>query len=233
MSINSIIIYFETKFQQKKHTTMKKVSVLTLAFILTASFTVFAQGGRKDVDVKGDFTSIGIGIPAQVYLMKGPAKVEAEGPEKALSEIKYEVEKGELRINNKNRNGWNKNFKGVILYITMPEVKGISIAGSCDVMGKDAFENQGDLEISIAGSGELKLAGSGKNIKISIAGSGDVDLSAFNGNKCSVDIAGSGDAKVGEMESLDVSIAGSGDVRYKGSPKVNSSIAGSGYVEKM
>ncbi len=212
---------------------MKKMSVLTLAFMLAASFTLFAQGGRKTVEVSGDFTSIGIGIPAQVYLMKGPAKVEVEGPESALSEIKYEVEKGSLEVKSKNRNGWKNGIKGVTLYITMPEVRGISLAGSGDIIGKDAFENQGDIDISIAGSGNVVLAGSGKSVRVSIAGSGDADLSGFNGGKCKVDIAGSGNARVGEVETLDVSIAGSGDVRYKGSSKVNSSIAGSGKVEKM
>ncbi|MCB0571051.1 MAG: DUF2807 domain-containing protein [Phaeodactylibacter sp.] len=213
---------------------MKRMTILTLAILMLAGISAYAQGGaKKSVAVDGDFTSIGIGIPAQVFLMKGACKVEVEGPESALSEIKYEVEKGNLKVNSKNKNSWKNGIKGVTLYITMPEIKGISLAGSGDITTKDAFEHQGDIDISIAGSGDIKLMGSGKNIKVSIAGSGNADLADFNGGTCSVDIAGSGDTKVGEMEALNVSIAGSGDVRYKSCSKVSSSIAGSGKVAKL
>jgi hypothetical protein len=212
---------------------MKKMSFLLLALALLNFACVAQSSSKKSVPVKGDFTSIGLSISAKVYLMQGENKVEAEGPDSQLDEIEYVVKNGNLQIKHKNKTMRSRNTKGVILYITMPQVEGISIAGSGDIIGKNNFVSQKNLDISIAGSGNIQLEGSGKNISVSLSGSGDVDLSGFNGQDCSVDISGSGSTMVGTVKNLSVSIAGSGKVKYRSADKVSSSVAGSGRVETM
>ncbi len=93
----------------------------------------------------------------------------------------------------------------------------------------------GKVSASIAGSGNLMLAGgtSGSVEKFSIAGSGKIDALGFNASVANVEIAGSGDCRVNASEKLNVSIAGSGDVYYKGKPMVNSESAGSGKVSSL
>ncbi|MCB9286325.1 MAG: DUF2807 domain-containing protein [Lewinellaceae bacterium] len=210
---------------------MKKWPIMMLALSLLVSATLFAQGSRKTIET-GEFTSIGLGLPVTVHVMKGPNKVEVEGPASAVEKMKFENEKGSLNIEREEKmKSWKGN--GVTVYVTMPNISGLAIGGSGSIIVKDEFNELGDLNLSIGGSGDIEIAGKAKNVKVSIAGSGDVKASGLSGNKCEVSIAGSGDAKVGEMKALEVSIAGSGDVGYKGEPKVSKSIVGSGGVKKM
>jgi len=211
---------------------MKKWPILMLALSLLATAALFAQeSNRKAIETDG-FNAIGLGLPVTVYVTKGAHKVEVEGPADAVDKMKFEMKKGSLNIDHdENLRNWKGT--GVTVYISMPNISGLAIGGSGDIVVKDEFNEMGDLGLSIGGSGNIELAGKAKNVKVSIAGSGNVDASGLSGNKCDVSIAGSGNAKVGEMQALEVSIAGSGDVGYKGEPKLTKSIAGSGDVKKM
>ena len=211
---------------------MKKWPIMMLALSLVASATLFAQGSEKKTIKTDEFTSIGLGLSATVYVMKGDHKVEVEGPASAVDKMKFETKSGSLNIEREdNLRNWKGN--GVIVYVTMPNITGLAIGGSGDIIVKDDFTTMGDLDLSIGGSGSIKMSGRAKNVSVSIAGSGDVDATGLSGNNCEVSIAGSGEAKVGEMQALEVSIAGSGDVGYKGEPKPTKSIVGSGDVKKM
>ena len=210
---------------------MKKWPIVMLAFSLLASATIFAQGSKKTIET-GEFTAIGLGLPVTVYVTKGAHKVEVEGPAEAISKMEIKVKGKSLNIEHEeNLRNWKGN--GVTVYVAMPNISGLAIGGSGSIIVKDEFNEMGDLDLSIGGSGDIEVAGKAKNVNVSIAGSGDIKASALSGNKCDVSIAGSGDAKVGEMKALEVSIAGSGDVGYKGNPKLTKSIVGSGGVKKM
>ena len=127
-----------------------------------------------------------------------------------------------------------KRHDGIDVYITLPMIDELSVAGAGSIIGETDFTNVDDLEVSIAGSGDITLNGSGEDLEVSVAGSGDIDLAGFKVDDCEVSIAGSGDCEVNVSGSLEVNIAGSGDVKYKGDPdKVKSSIAGSGDVRSF
>lgn len=87
----------------------------------------------------------------------------------------------------------------------------LSLAGSGSATIAEA---NGDVDISIAGSGETAIRrGRAPNLEISIAGSGDVDFGGTAGD-VSVSIAGSGDVRVAEATgSVSRSVIGSGDIR--------------------
>lgn len=176
------------------------------------------------------FEGIGLGVPGKVYVYKGSQKVVIEAQKNIIDNIKRNVSGGswDIEFDKKVRD-----FKDITIYITLPAVDELAVAGSGEIIGKDAFQGLGDLEMSIGGSGKIEFAGSAKDVEISIAGSGDVDASELSTQSCEVSIAGSGDCSVGVDEKLDVSIAGSGDVRYSGNPRVSSSIAGSGSVKSF
>jgi hypothetical protein len=72
----------------------------------------------------------------------------------------------------------------------------------------------GDTDISIGGSGEVAIRrGRIPNLDVSIAGSGDVDFGGTAGD-VSVSIAGSGDIRIAEATgSISRSVVGSGDIR--------------------
>lgn len=181
-----------------------------------------------------EFTGIGLSISAEVHLKQGPKqKVTIKAQKNIIDVLNKEIRGGNWKIGLE-KNASLKNHDGIDIYITIPAFEKLSIAGSGSITGEGKFNNADDLEISIAGSGDVRLDGAGKDLAVSIAGSGDVDLANFEVENCEVSIAGSGDCEVNVIGQLKVSIAGSGDVKYKGKPaKVQSKVAGSGDVRSF
>lgn len=227
---------------------MRKYSVFfnVLFLSLMVSFTADAQWNKWGNGVSGegkkvtktldidDFTGIGVSIGAEVHLRQGnKQKVEIKAQQNIIDLIDREVRGGKWKV--RLEKGINlKRHDGIDVYITLPMIDELSVAGAGSIVGETDFKNIDDLEVSIAGSGEVMLNGSGEDLEISIAGSGDVELAGFKVDDCEVSIAGSGDCEINVTGSLQVSIAGSGDVKYKGNPdKVKSSIAGSGDVRSF
>ena len=156
--------------------------------------------------------------------------VEIEAQQNIIDNLDLEVENGSWNIKGKKR---IKDYKAVVIHITMPTVKALSIGGAGKFIGKSDFKNLEELKVSIGGSGEVSLAGSATTTSISIAGSGKVDVRQLGTSSSKVSIAGSGDAFVDVKDKLTVSIAGSGSVFYNGKPSVKTSVAGSGKVESL
>lgn len=102
----------------------------------------------------------------------------------------------------------------------------VSLAGSGDIRAGTS----GSLEVSLAGSGSV-MAAATRDLDVSIAGSGDVTTAAVSG-PVDVSIAGSGSVTVnGDAGAVSVSTMGSGDVNVRGTAaSVDASIAGSGDV---
>lgn len=185
---------------------------------------------KKKLDL-AQFHSIGLGIKATIYLTQGAQQsVEIEAQQNIIDNLKLDVENGSWSIEGKKR---IKDYKDVVLHITIPTVKALAIGGTGKIVGKNEFNKLEELKISIGGSGEISLAGSARSTHISIAGSGKVDVRQLNSGSSKVSIAGSGDAYVEVKDQLNVSIAGSGNVYYSGKPSVKTSVAGSGKVETL
>jgi hypothetical protein len=195
--------------------------------------TITGQGPKVKKELKlSSFQSIGLGVKGTVYLTKGPQKVTIEGQENIIDELEKDVENGSWNIGFGNYKKV-RNYDELTIYISLPTVEKLSIGGSGAIIAKDAFEDLGELGLSIGGSGTIEFKGSADSAKISIAGSGDVRASELRAGSCKVSIAGSGDAAVEVNGELNVSIAGSGKVKYKGNPRIKTSVAGSGTVSSM
>ncbi|PHN00870.1 head GIN domain-containing protein [Flavilitoribacter nigricans] len=218
---------------------MKKTWLLLLAIVALWNYSS-AQNGRY---IQGEgavvtktlkldnFDEIGLAVVGEVHLSKGSTqKVTVKGQANIINNLKTEVEDGEWAIEFDQK---ARNYEKLIFEITVPDIEGLSIAGSGSIIGKDAFNGLDRLDIAIAGSGDVKFAGSARKVSVSIAGSGNVQVENLKTEDCKVDIAGNGDCSIEVTEALSVSIAGSGDVKYKGSPRLNTSIAGSGKVRRM
>lgn len=217
--------------------------------VLSASINGDGNEVQKEMDLE-PFHSIGLSIPADVILKQGKTqsvKIDAEA--NIVDNIKTKVKNGSWEIKFKER---VRNHDKITIYITIPELRAVSIAGSGDVMTKGAFTGMENLALSIAGSGDIKIegeanavnvsvAGSGdvlmsgtaNKVEVSIAGSGDVNLKDLVAGGCEISIAGSGNCKVHTNGHLDVSIVGSGDVYYMGDAKIHTSVMGSGNVHKL
>lgn len=138
-------------------------------------------------------------------------------------------------------------------YIGMTDIKAFTVEGSSDITGMTPIKTDelsfvisgsGDIDfknlttksinVTINGSGDVLLAGSGENSNIVISGSGDIVMDDMPVNTSNIIINCSGDIRVNVKEKLNVTISGSGDIYYKGSPKdINTNISGSGRLIKV
>jgi len=233
-----------------------------LAAIVAASALagcqVHAQEGSGPTVSKnysvGNFSAIEVAGPYDVEVRTGSnASVSAKGGQKLLERTVVEVQGDKLVIrpeNNRNFFHWGFSRRGTAHFIvTVPQLKGASIAGSGDIsvdkVAGDVFDgsvagsgginvasmNVKELKLSIAGSGGVKAgSGTAQSASYEIAGSGDIDAGAVQAQALKVSIAGSGGIKAHSSGTADVDIMGSGDVDVAGGAKCNVSKAGSGNV---
>lgn len=90
----------------------------------------------------------------------------------------------------------------------------------------------GRLVLSVAGSGDLQVAGRADRLSVSIAGSGNVDADRLRADEGTVSITGSGNAAVAVRQALTVAIVGSGDVVQGGEAVPKVTVTGSGRVHR-
>jgi len=230
---------------------------LTGIFTLIAVVVGFqsARAAEENREVAA-FSEISLRVPATLYVKQGKTQsVEIVAKESALEEIITEVKDRELVIRFPAKNYLWKDFTPgkIEIFITVPEVNALSVAGSGDIINDGEINSRIiELEISgsgrmflkdlkaervkasISGSGDMELAGTGNTVDLSVlvSGSGNFKGLDFPSDDVNVKIAGSGDAFVHAVNSLKVRAAGSGDVKYKGNPSIDQSIVGSGKVSE-
>ncbi|MCB8994094.1 MAG: DUF2807 domain-containing protein [Bacteroidales bacterium] len=234
----------------KKYLMLSVLAISAVLFI-ASSFTLPENPVSKDFPVQ-KFSELQIALKSQVFIEQAENySLSIETDEETMEMIKVENNSGELSISCKKDKNSNS---PVVIHITTPVLKKISLAGSSEVNVENTFNteemnlniagsgkiNFGDLKsddisASIAGSGNIVLAGGkeGSQQHFSIAGSGNIDASACEAPKVKVEIAGSGNCQVFAGSELNVSIAGSGNVMYKGSPEIKKEINGSGKLKAL
>ncbi|NOY97537.1 MAG: DUF2807 domain-containing protein [Chlorobi bacterium] len=235
---------------------MKLKIIVAVIFFLGFVFSnpVLAKDEERNVP---SFSEISLRIPGELHIEQGKKQsIEISAESSTLEKIITEVKGRKLIIRFTNKHFLWNNFKSgkISLYITVPEIDGLSISGSGDIIADKPITTR-ILNLAVSGSGDLRLAnlkaervktaisGSGDiiikdggvadELSISISGSGNVKASGFKAKEVNIKTAGSGDASVYAVNSLNIRVAGSGDVYYNGSPAIDSSIAGSGGVKKI
>jgi len=104
----------------------------------------------------------------------------------------------------------------------------VSLAGSGDI---SLDIDTANMNISLAGSGNITLKGTTNNLSANLAGSGDIHSFNLETNHAEVSVAGSGDIEVVSNETLKARVSGSGDIQYKGNPiEKDSKVSGSGNI---
>jgi hypothetical protein len=187
-----------------------------------------------------------------VVRVGGAESVTATGPEAELEKLEIVVKDGELRVG-REKQSWNWSWGGrdrkpVVVTVTLPQLRGASVAGSGDMQVdrvrtasfSGGIAGSGNLQIAqlmaeaasleIAGSGNASVSGQAKSLDVSIAGSGNLEANGLRAERAKISIAGSGDVRAQVSGEADVSIVGSGDVRIAGSPRCRVSKMGSGNV---
>ncbi|GGH14962.1 head GIN domain-containing protein [Mucilaginibacter phyllosphaerae] len=232
---------------------MKTLKTFLMATVMIAA-TALAKADTQDRHLTG-FNAVSVAGSYDVFITQGSTEsVKVDAPANVIDKILTEVQGGVLRIYTKEGTNWNWNTgnKKMIIYVSIKDIKSVSLAGSGDVVFKDGLRapslkikltGSGDisgkvevknLESSIGGSGDITLSGRADNSVVSVVGSGDFTGENLVTVNTQVKVAGSGDATVNANDKIDASVVGSGDVRYTGAAKnVSSSKAGSGSVSRM
>ena len=216
----------------------------------------FGFGTRGEGPVKtenrsaSDFHAVALEIPALVEVTVAERyTVEVQAQENILPLLKTEVENGRLRIYFEENVSHSEGLK---VRVSAPSFDELGIGGSGTIKALSTLSgdrlklaiggsgdidvpqtNVGNMECSIAGSGNIRVGGKTNEVQFNIAGSGDIaakELAAITGT---AEIAGSGSVNCNVSQTLKTSISGSGDVYYTGSPSVDTDISGSGKVKKV
>ncbi len=239
---------------------MNKSIVLLAALMLSTLSHAQWWGNEKvkgngnmttETRTTGDYDGIKCAGSMDYILVAGAeGNIKIEGEENLLKHIITEVKNGNLIVKVEKginlRPSFNKTLK-----ITIPfkDISKVSLAGSGDLWNKDkitatdldvSLAGSGDIvldiettsvEGSIAGSGDLTLKGDTNNLEAKVAGSGDFHGFELQANHTIVSVAGSGDAEVVSNETLKARVAGSGDIEYRGNPgKEDTKVSGSGSI---
>ena len=188
------------------------------ATIITAVALAAASGAsaaERGFPVSG-FDRVSASGSEDIIITTGrTASVVATGDPKRLDRLDIRVEGGVLKIGHK-ATGWRDWSWGdggeTRIAITMPNLKGLRLAGSGDVTADK---------------------GSGPKFSVELSGSGDVAVASIDSPEVILTTSGSGNvAAAGRCATLRVSIAGSGDMELAGLSCANADvrIAGSGNV---
>jgi hypothetical protein len=213
--------------------------------------SINGEGDIVKKELKIDqFSGVSLGFSGNIILTQGNTqKVEVEGQQNIIDNIKREVKNGTWKVN------YEKNVrkaKPVTVYITMPILDYAAVSGSGNLTSDGHFRNLENLKVKISGSGDINLVVDARNVtssisgsggirlegeaasnEVHISGSGDIYASSFKVKDCTISISGSGNCKVKVDGNLDVRISGSGDVSYTGDCNIKSRISGSGDVRSM
>jgi hypothetical protein len=228
---------------------MKKVIFLILASLLSIHFVLQAQSEKRNV---GAFNAISMGVPGDLYITQGnQVSLEVKGDSDDLEDLITEVRNNTLVIKYE-RTGWNFGRDRITIYVTTPEISGISLGGSGKVISQNSLQSDrldlsvsgsgkmelqveaDEIEASISGSGNMTISGDADEVQLTISGSGNMDAEELIADKYEVRISGSGRSRIHVGDQLDAKISGSGSVYYKGDPdKVISNVSGSGRVKKL
>ncbi len=239
---------------------MRKLTLLVLILTFMTGQHLWAQRWGQGIDGEGavvkqeislaEIDGFDLGFGGDVILTPGATqKIVIEGQQNIIDNIKRDVNKGIWRI------AYIKNVhnaKPVTVYITVPTLTHVGLSGSGSIKSTGKFSSLKDVDIALAGSGDIsidleardigirisgsggiRLAGSTESLEVAISGSGDVMTKELVASHCKVQISGSGDAAVYVNGDLETAISGSGDVTYKGDASVTARISGSGEVRKF
>lgn len=203
-------------------------------FVVMFLSTTLLTAQNREVRNVENFNKISFGFPGKLYLKQGsPQKVELEGDSDVLQEVETEVDGGRLRIGREDKwFKWNSNDDRITVYITVPNIEGVSVSGSGHIIGQTTIRTD-DIDLNVSGSGSLSLeVEASGDVDAGVSGSGDMDLKGHF-ESFESDVSGSGkvslDARIDNT--ADFGISGSGKIEASGSAdRVKAQISGSGKV---
>jgi hypothetical protein len=180
-----------------------------------------------------------------ILIRQGPSwSIVFEGYDDVLADLDFSVIQGKLIIRQFGHFGASGRST---VYIIAPDISLLEITASGDITIPDRFVPQGDLELSIRGSGDLDLNVDVPELWTTCYGSGDLRLRGYadfhtiehdgsgwldafylrtEGTR--IEQSGSGRSELHAVRQLFVRLRGTGDIFFIGYPYLDSRLSGSG-----
>jgi hypothetical protein len=154
--------------------------------------------------------------------------------------------------NNWWKSQWNTMGRKFRAYVSAPEFRAISHAGSgsirvmgtlkaadLDLSSSGSGNIEGRLEaekldIRQSGSGNVKLTGTIAHATVRCSGSGNFRSESLQMDYCDISMSGSGNADITVNKELSASVSGSGNIRYRGPGLIRDMrVSGSGKIRRV
>src|SRR5690606_22492908 len=120
------------------------------------------------------FHSLKLSGSDKVIVTQGPQQeVWVEGEENIIDLIRLSVSNGEWDIRTR---GCVGRHERLIYHVTLPEIKGLSLSGSGDIVGENTFLTS-RIELEVTGSGSITADVDADDVEAEITGSGLLILS--------------------------------------------------------
>ncbi len=210
-----------------------KAAVLAAATLTTGCIVYGTSGVRGSGTIATEEREIS---EFETLVVKGAADVDVtigenlslsvEADDNLLPLITTDVRGSRLLVSSR---GTYRTRHGVKIVLTTPSLSGVTVSGSGTVRIDGLSE--GELDLSILGSGDIVAVGGIDSLDASVSGSGDIDVSRLIARDVKAAIMGSGDIDVHATEKLEATITGSGEITYRGDPgSVDRNVLGSGSI---
>lgn len=175
---------------------------------------------ERNINVN-EFTNISIEGSNNVYFIQGnKTSVKVSGNEEDIKRMKIYSKDNTLHIKEESKSISLMSLlrnprKDVNVYVTSPNIRGVSVLGSGNFSAKDGIDTD--------------------RLKLKITGSGDISINSIICNESSIGVVGSGSIEINSLTTAqsDMGIPGSGSISISNATikNVTGSITGSGSIE--
>lgn len=223
---------------------MKRIAFL-MAMALASLVVVSCNGGLKRSSAKrverrykvGEFEKIELGSLQNVHFTQGDStSVRIVGSERAVRDLALKLEGGVLKISDtrSRRLLGISTHDRVDIYITGPDLTGISVEGAGDVSVEGLLDTD-VFDISIRGAGDVDLENVLCDVlNVTVMGAGDVDVEKIQCQSSTILLKGVGDVDVhyDRCDRVNCRLYGVGDITLSGRVgRLDKLLAGSGDID--
>ena len=235
-----------------KHFILSLLVAVATLFSTSAMADNMQQIERNVDDIK-PFEKIEMkGSSEVIYTQGDHIGITIKGPSDLVDLIEIEISNNTLFVSQKPdtqthvvssiknlfstlKNGFEKETVYPIIYVTSPDLIGVSLTGSGDFKCSNKLDTD-RLEIELKGSGDIDFSDIiCDHLHAFLQGSGDIDLKRVEAITTSYELKGSGDidAKQQRVRHTDIDLYGSGDIKVicTKCQQVDAKLTGSGDID--
>ncbi len=167
------------------------------------------------------------GAAEVVVVVGGPQTIEIVADTAVQKYVKTTVSDGELVIDTDY--GWRWGDIDVDVRISVPSLDSFDLKGAGNIVIRGINSNR--FSFTLAGAGDIDIAGKAVDVTINLAGAGGIDAYDLIAEDVVAKLSGAGQISVTATDTLDATLSGLGGIDYDGDPEVTSRVSGVGSID--